>query len=78
MQVVISDARHEDLEKNLRQLQEDANDITDDPHELSLVEAAAGERHCCVKRLRELRNKVLDIEMVSRVAVGHSSKFKIF
>ena len=55
----------EKLESKLLDLKKEASNVTDDPHELSLLEKAVSEKnqHQCVEKLRHLRQKILEVEV---------------
>ena len=55
----------EKLESKLISLKEDAKNVTDNPHDLSLLDDAINEKsqQQCLVKLRQLRSKILEVEV---------------
>jgi len=62
---VAADVHVEKLESKLADLKKDARNVTDDPHDLSLLDEALNEekQHQCMEKLRMLRSKILEVQV---------------
>ena len=68
IQAITTDIHVEKLESKFKELQNDAKSITENPHDLSLLEQSVedSDQNQCVQKLRNLRSKILEVE-VSRI-----------